>query len=132
MTFPDEITIGDKYGPAMKITDQVEADDYFEKCVEHCMRYGRTREEAIDIEKSNLGYFAGYCSSETRERVERLFRCSHPVFGSIATNGEPTVEEAFRAGSSMAERLTFNQDVGGSIPSRPTKGQPPTESPESP
>jgi hypothetical protein len=32
-----DITIGEKYGPAMEIKAQAEADAYFEQCVEHCM-----------------------------------------------------------------------------------------------
>lgn len=54
---------------------------------------GKTREEAEQIERSNLGYYAGYHLDETRERVERLFRCAHPVFGSIAENGPATLEQ---------------------------------------
>jgi hypothetical protein len=87
---PDKITIGQKYRPAMGITDQAEADRYFEECVAHTMRHGASREKAEEIEKHNLGYFAGYYSHATRERVERLFRCAHPIFGSIAENGAPT------------------------------------------
>jgi hypothetical protein len=83
--FPANITSGEKYGPAMQITDQAEADAYFEKCVQHMMARGRSREEAEQIERSNLGYYAGYYDTETRERVERLFRCAHPVFGRIAS-----------------------------------------------
>jgi len=99
--FPVNTTLG-----AMEVQSQEEADAYFEKCVEHMMRIeGCSREEAIRIEKSNLGYFAGYYDSETRERVERLFRCSHPIFGSIAENGEPSPEEAFNAGVDLAERM---------------------------
>ena len=98
MDFPSVITIGDKYRPAMEITDQSEADDYFERCVRHCMRHGSSRSDAEKIERSNLGYFAGYYGHETRDRVERLFHCSHPVFGSIAERGAPTAEEAFAAG----------------------------------
>ena len=37
--FEDQVTISDKYGPAMEITDQEEADAYFEACVKHCMRH---------------------------------------------------------------------------------------------
>ena len=96
-----EITIGEKYGPAMEMADQATADAYFEECVQHCMRHGRSRAEAENIEKQNLGYYAGYYNSETRERVERLFKCSHPVFGSIAKNGSPTAAEAVEAGKRM-------------------------------
>ena len=95
---PDHITYGDKYGPAMTLMNQAEADAYFERCVQHCMRFGKSRVEAEAIERSNLGYFAGYYSHETRARVERLFRCAHPLFGAIAEKGPPTAEEAFAAG----------------------------------
>lgn len=101
------ITIADKYGPAMIINDQTEADAYFEQCVVHSMRVGRCdRGAAEEIERRNLGYYAGYYDNETRERVERLFRCVHPVFGSIAKNGPPTLREAFAAGMIAARSGT--------------------------
>jgi len=81
---PTAATLGEKYGPAMKITSQEEADAYFAQCVAHMMSFGYSREEAERIERSNLGYWAGYFDHETRGRVERLFRCAHPVFGSAA------------------------------------------------
>lgn len=101
---PSYITIGNKYDPAMKITDQAEADAYFERCVQHCMTFGNDRQEAERIERSNLVYYAGYGTEETRRRVEKLFLCSHPIFGSIAKVGSPTPEEAFQAGKDAAER----------------------------
>ena len=101
----DEITIGDKYGPAMEIADQAEADAYYEKCVEHCMRFGKTRAEAEAIEKQNLRYYAVYYSHEIRARVERLYRCAHPVFGTIAANGAPSPEEAFNKGVELGEKM---------------------------
>lgn len=55
--FPGDVTIGDKYGPAMSITDQAAADAYFERCVRHTMRVGGLgREEAEQVERQNLGY----------------------------------------------------------------------------
>lgn len=100
--FPDDITLGDKYAPAMKITDQAEADIYFERCVEHAMRFGEARELAESAERTNLGYYAGYYDSETRRRVESLFRCAHPAFGAIAQKPPPTPEEAFTMGQEWA------------------------------
>jgi hypothetical protein len=94
---PRVIIYGDKYGPAMRITDQAEADAYFEQCVAHAMLFGKTRWEAERVERANLGYYAGYYDDETRARVERLYRTAHPVFGAIA-NGAPSAEEAFRLG----------------------------------
>jgi hypothetical protein len=94
--------MGEKYSPAMSITDEAEAALYFERLVDHCMRScGESREEAERIERSNLGYFAGYYDSATRERVERLFSCEHPIFGKIAERGPPTLLEAFTAGVMM-------------------------------
>ncbi|TXH09637.1 MAG: hypothetical protein E6R03_16465 [Hyphomicrobiaceae bacterium] len=51
----------------------------------------------LSVDFSALG-FAGYYDSETRERVERLFKCEHPIFGAIATKGQPTAELAFALG----------------------------------
>lgn len=102
MKFIDNISIGDKYSPAMRCTEQEDADSYFEACVEHSMRFGYTREQAEQIERSNLGYYAGYYDFETRLRVERLFKCVHPIFGSAAINGQPSAEQALMAGYQMA------------------------------
>ncbi len=98
------ITIGEKYKPAMAITDPGEAARYFEECVQHSMGHGSTREEAIRIEKANLGYFAGYYDNDTRERVERLFCCQHPIFGAIKTNGPPSPEQALRMGMEIGNK----------------------------
>ena len=100
-SLPKLITIGEKYRPAMKITDADEAQRYFEKLVVHSMLHGNSREEAEKIEKSNLGYFAGYYDNDTRKRVERLFFCVHPIFGA-ASKGIPTPEEAFELGKNFA------------------------------
>jgi len=98
---PSKITFERKYAPAMKICDQPEADEYFAACVQHAMSFGITRERAEEIERHNLGYWAGYYDNETRERIERLFRCEHPVFGSIEKNGPPSAESAFLAGHAL-------------------------------
>ncbi len=101
--FPDEITIGEKYGPAMKISDPSEAQKYFERCVEHSMRTGaESREHAEATERSNIGYFSGYCSVETQKRVETLFDAVHPVFGPVDGPDEPkTLEEVLRLGMKL-------------------------------
>ncbi len=90
-------TIGEAYGPAMKITDAKEAAAYFEELVAENMTHGNSREEAESIERSNLGYYAGYYDNETSLRVEKLFGCAHPVFGPAA-DGVPSAKEAFALG----------------------------------
>jgi hypothetical protein len=99
-------TIGESYDPAMKITDQKDALEYFEALVLRNMeRSGHSRKEAEDIERQNLAYYAGYFDGETRRRVERLFSCAHPVFGAIAEKGEPTPEEAFKMGTELGGKM---------------------------
>lgn len=100
---PEKLTFGEAYDPAIEITDQEKANEYFEALVQHSMKYQNlSREEAENLERQNLGYYAGYYSEETRERIERLFNCSHPIFGPIS-KGVPTAEEAFEMGKKLAE-----------------------------
>lgn len=106
---PNSATIGEKYGPAMEITEPEEAEQYFEACVlQNMIMCGNSREKAVEIEKANLGYFAGYYSAETRARVEHLFNCSHPIFGPIS-EGKPTMQEAFDAGKKIAAGLPLKE-----------------------
>lgn len=105
LKIPNLVTIGEKYGPAMEITDQDEADAYFEACVEHSMRFGLSRGTAEQVQRDNLGYYAGYYDRETRIRVERLFHCAHPTFGKAEVS-VPTALEAFQAGIDLAEGLS--------------------------
>lgn len=99
-----DITIGDKYGPAMEMEDEAAARDYFEVLVQHAVAHGLAREEAEAAERSNLGYFAGYYDHQTRLRVERLFQCAHPVFGKASLH-MPTPEEALAAGLAIGRGL---------------------------
>lgn len=104
-----ELTYGECLGPAMEITDEADARQYLAAYAAHIQRYldKEPRNDsltAVDVAKVNLGYYAGYYDNETRERVERLFKCAHPVFGSIAKRGAPTAEAAFAAGVALAEK----------------------------
>jgi hypothetical protein len=80
--FTPKIKVGDKYGPAMEITNEKAAAEYFEKCVRHSMYFGNSRARAEQIERVNLGYYSGYYDHETMKRVERLFLAPHPILGS--------------------------------------------------
>jgi len=95
-------TIGDKYHPAMKIKTKKEAQAYLGLLVQHNMSLAanRTQEEAIRIEKSNLGYFAGYYDAKTMNRVNKLFNTTHPVFGCAA----PSPEKALKIGMNLSKR----------------------------
>lgn len=100
--FADDISNSDKYGPAMKVQTEAEAQKYIEACIEHCMRVAnRTRAEAEHIEKTNIGYWTGYCDHDTADRVMRLFGCEHPFFG----RDHPTPEKVFAMGLALGRKL---------------------------
>lgn len=89
------LTYGEALDPAMKITEQADADQYkaaYMKYIETFLVNGKNEDgkTALQIVNEKLGYYAGYGGDETRERIERLFKCSHPVFGSIKANGSPS------------------------------------------
>ena len=96
-----KLTLGEVYDPAMYVEDQALADRYFAALVAHLRKLG-IDSAPEKVARENLGYWAGYYGGETRARVERLFRCAHPVFGAIAENGPPTPEQAFAAGQRLA------------------------------
>jgi len=85
-----------KFEQAIAVEDQDAADRMFEQLVQECIveNANMRRDEAIETIKENLGYFAGYYSDDVRARVEKLYRCAHPVFGPIATTKPPTEAEA--------------------------------------
>ncbi len=89
-----------KFEAAIAIEDQDAADIMFEQLVQECIveNANMRRDEAIETIKDNLGYFAGYYDNDTRARVERLYRCAHPVFGPIATTQPPSPDEALKLG----------------------------------
>lgn len=114
MDLPLRITTGEKYDPAMKVTDQAEADEMFERLVKHSLATGASsRQEAERIERSNLGYYAGYYDQETRLRVEKLYRCTHPVLGSATI--QHTAEEIFNMGLEAGRTGKF-KEFGNSKP----------------
>jgi len=47
-----------------------------------------------------LGYFSGYYDTKTIQRVQKLFSCKHPIFGSVV----PTADEAFKMGQEFASQ----------------------------
>lgn len=78
------LTIGEALEPAMEITEQDDADQYFKKYVDYLDFWlqkdpDTTGKTAEQIARINLGYFAGYYNLETMKRVNRLFKTNHPI-----------------------------------------------------
>ena len=112
----ESLTYAECLGPAMEITDQSDADQYFSEYVTFVQKYldkeprsdGMTAEQ---IAKANLGYYAGYYDDETRIRVEELFQCSHPVFGKRIKN-RPTEKEAYETGLKLGQEIGSKGGLG--------------------
>lgn len=110
------LTYGEALSPAMEITNADDAKQYLESYVKYLLPFVKKDnvttiiemkktdaninferlmwDKAVEIAKANLGYFAGYYSDKTRRKVEKLFECQHPIFGSIEELGSPTPDEA--------------------------------------
>jgi hypothetical protein len=92
-----------KYGSAMSLTSQEDADQWLDWIVTDNMQHSNnSRITAEKIERANLAYFAGYEDHQTRLRVEELFNCVHPALGP-AKNGAPTAEECLKIGMQLGE-----------------------------
>ena len=109
MKYPDfsnpNLTSGDLYRPAVGIKTKEEAEDYLRKLVQWSVEHhGKDPSEAERIQKSNLGYYAGYFDRETMTRVHELFSCAHPIFGKASDSGEITADDAYRTGLQAAKR----------------------------
>ena len=100
VSFPKNATWGVLYGPLCSIVYQEDADRYLEALVQHSMSWGLSREESLETQKKNVGYWAGYFDRDTAERVWRLFRTKHPIFGLTW----PTTQQAFDMGKTWANK----------------------------
>jgi hypothetical protein len=88
----DVLTYGECLEPIMEIEDLEDAQQYLKDYVAYMQKIlnkdpqenGITAEEIV---KANIGYWAGYYGDDVRKRVEKLFSCEHPFFGSIKEEG---------------------------------------------
>ena len=99
-------TIGDIFNKALEIANT--GDN--ERCQAYLTTYvcyivsenSCTIEEATRIAKDNLGYFAGYYSSDVYETINKAYGAVHPVFGMNPFDVSP--EEAYRKGLEYGNR----------------------------
>lgn len=105
-----QLTYEESLGPAMKITDQEDAAQYFRAYVDYI--YNEMKGKPLnanglsptEIAKTNLGYYAGYYDRGTRLRVEKLFDCQHPFLGK-SKDKDWTSEEILELGIEMGKKL---------------------------
>lgn len=84
------LTIGDIFNKALEIakTGDKERCQLFLKSYSEYINSGNniSIDKAVDIAKSNLGYFAGYCDRETYDIINNMYNAVHPVFKSNPFN----------------------------------------------
>ena len=103
----EELSFHEIFEQALKIRDKEDAQQYLQSYSYWILvkNVGKPMvKEPIDIAKENFGYWAGYYSHDTRYKIESLFECEHPVFGSIAKKGPPTAEQAFKLGLEIGKK----------------------------
>ena len=91
-------TMGEIFNTALDVAKTDDGDRcqaFLTSYVEYIVsESNRNVAEAENIAKSNLGYFAGYYSSEVYETINKAYGAVHPVFG-----GNPfdlSAEEVYR------------------------------------
>lgn len=87
-------SLPDQYQAMMLAQTQAEADAMFAALVERIIAEGCPADRATEIARNNIGYMTGYHDRETAERVLRLYKTAHPVFGKK----RPTARKAFALG----------------------------------
>lgn len=96
----DVLTNGDVYGRAMDVTTDAEAALYLDHFVAWAVRvHGEDPGMARANFLHSVGYWTGYCDNETADRVMKVFKTSHPIFG----RRHPTVSEALDAGAKLGK-----------------------------
>lgn len=80
-----QLTYGECLDPIFRITDPDDAKQYKETYInwidEHVSIKDRAGSSAEEIANYNIGYYAGYGTPENRIRIDKLFNCTHPIFG---------------------------------------------------
>lgn len=92
-------TIGEIFDTALNLakTNKYEAGVFYNTYVDYVSdTNGCSHEEAENIVKSNLGYFAGYYDAKTCDLIYEVYCTEHPVFGKKPYGISP--EDAFKAG----------------------------------
>ena len=96
----------DAYDEAMNIQTPEGAAIVLDKLVARCVANSDlSPDEAIVVERANIGYWGGFRDNETRERIERLFQCQHPHLGAIAETGPLTFQQCLEIGRNLGRQM---------------------------
>lgn len=100
-------------GEIFDLANSIAKDDNKSKCEHFLIAYATSildanesvnnYEEALNIARSNLGYFAGYYDRKTYDRINKAYGAIHPVFKTNPFDIAP--EEAYRIGLEMGKAM---------------------------
>ena len=100
-------------GEVFDLANSIAKDDNKSKCEQFLIEYAKhiietnekvtNYEEALNIARSNLGYFAGYYDRKTYDRINNAYGAVHPVFKTNPFDIAP--EEAYRIGLEMGKAM---------------------------
>lgn len=78
------LTFGEALDPILQVIDREDAMQYRQAYIKYQEQFkkdfteGNTAESIVD---TNIGYYAGYGTTEQMRRVQELFSVSHPILG---------------------------------------------------
>lgn len=101
---PDGCKATKVYDALVCLKNQKLADELFDSVVLKNMQIlGVDRDQAEKNVRENIGYYAAYWDTETRERCEKLYGAIHPFLGPVSNNYTP--EEIFELGKQWGEKI---------------------------
>lgn len=96
-------TIGEIFDKALSLAkkDKQKALDFLDAYATYVQEANNiSKEEALEIAKSNFGYFAGYFDDSVRKIIYDTYQAAHPIFG----NASVTSEQAYEMGKNYNKK----------------------------
>lgn len=94
-----------KYGPAMRVRTQQQADRYLQECIEHrlALSPGLSAELAEAVERQQILYYLAHCDDVVRDQLAKFYE--KPNMTALAElEGEPSPEQV--ASLAFVHRVT--------------------------
>lgn len=90
----EQMNISNIISACLKCKTKERANELIEQYEKYC--------DTPEIARGNLGYMFGYCNSEDRNKLYKLFPVNHPVFGSgFGRDKDICSKEAFEMGKNL-------------------------------
>lgn len=88
------------YSEVCSAKTKAEMQEKFAELLRKCAKqFGGTIYSHAEMQRSNVGYFAGYYGDETRQRVAEWLGADHPIFGNSKSMTTEALAASLRAAS---------------------------------